>query len=75
MSKHTPKRYFDSSGNLIIKPYRLVDLQTIYDVDCRTFKKMIAPYISKIGEKRGNYYSTLQVTIITKSIGSPSIAK
>ena len=75
MSKHTPKRYFDGSGNLIIKPYRMIDLQTIYDVDYRTFKKMIEPFMSKIGERRGNYYSTLQVTIITRSIGSPSMAK
>lgn len=73
MSKHTPKRYFDSSGNLIIKPYRMVDLQRIYDIDHRTLKKMIEPYMSKIGERRGNYYSTLQVSMITKSIGSPSI--
>lgn len=75
MSKHTCKRYFDSSGNLLIKPYRLKDLQSIYDLDYRTFLRMIQPYQSEIGDKIGNYYTIHQVCMIIEKIGKPGVAK
>lgn len=73
MSKHTPKRYFDSSGSLILKPYRMSDLENIYDVDARTLKKWLKVYESEIGERNGTYYTVQQVLTIVEKIGMPGI--
>ncbi len=73
MSKHTPKKYFDSNGNLIIKPYRMIDLENIFDVDARTLKKWIKEYQTDIGEKKGKYFTILQVSTIIQKIGLPGI--
>lgn len=75
MPKHAPKKYFDGSGNLIIKPYRMVDLLSIFDVDYRTLRKWLEACKEEIGERQGNYYNARQVTLIVQKFGLPRIAQ
>jgi len=71
MGKHIKKEYYDTQGNLIVKPYRLVDLTAIFDVNVITLKKWIAQYPNELGEKSGKYYSVIQVKFMIEKFGLP----
>ncbi len=73
MPKHTVKKYFDLAGNLIIKPYRLMDLTIIFDVSEKTLRRWIREYQEEIGERNGFYYSAAQVTIMLNKFGRPQL--
>ena len=74
MAKHSLKKYFDISGNLIVKPYRMMDLCIIFDVSYKTLRKWIQEYREEIGIRKGIYYSTVQVGIMLGKFGRPHIA-
>ncbi len=74
MAKRSIKKYFDVNGNLIVKPYRTMDLCIIFDVGYKTFRSWIREYRAEIGERRGIYYSTGQVEIMLGKFGRPHIA-
>lgn len=71
MAKHKPKKYFDPSGNLIIKPYRLIDLAAIFDVNYRTMKRWMNNFPCELGNKEGKYYSIHQVQFMIGQFGLP----
>jgi hypothetical protein len=71
MGKHAKKQYYDEAGNLVLKPYRLVDLSQIFDVNVLTLKKWIAQYPQELGEKNGKYYSVNQVRFMAEKFGLP----
>lgn len=72
MAKHQPKQYFDTQGNLIIKPYRLLDLAAIFDVNYKTFRRWMDKYPEELGDRDGKYYSIRQVNFCIEKFGLPS---
>ena len=74
MAKRSIKKYFDVNGNLIVKPYRTMDLCIIFDVSYKTFRSWTREYREEIGERRGIYYRTGQVETMLGKFGRPHIA-
>jgi hypothetical protein len=71
MAKHESKKYFDDNGNLIIKPYRMLDLAAIFDVNYRTMKRWMSNFPNELGKKNGLYYSIHQVQFMIAQFGLP----
>ncbi|MGC4036071.1 MAG: hypothetical protein QM764_08920 [Chitinophagaceae bacterium] len=71
MAKHVNKKYFDDNGNLIIKPYRIIDLATIFDVNRKTMCRWLNNYPEELGKKMGNYFSIKQVEFMIGQFGLP----
>ena len=71
MAQHKTKEYYDAEGNLIIKPYRLKDLATIFDVNQQTLKRWMSKYPERLSEKDGKYYSVHQVNYMIEVFGLP----
>ena len=67
----TTKQVFDEQGNLIIRPYRLMDLATIYDVSPRTIRRWIDAKVPKLGKKKKKYFTVDQVQGIVTALGIP----
>jgi hypothetical protein len=68
--KRKVKKYYDELGNLYIKPYKLKDLTTIFDMNVQTLKSRIDEYpeMTKTGTY---YYSIVQVEFIISKLGLP----
>lgn len=71
MAKHEPKKYFDEKGNLIIKPYRIIDLAAIFDVNRKTMRRWMSNFPSELGKPDGKYYSINQVEFMIAQFGLP----
>lgn len=71
MAKHEPKKYFDEKGNLIIKPYRIIDLAAIFDVNRKTMRRWMNNLPSELGKPEGKYYSIRQVEFMIAQFGLP----
>jgi hypothetical protein len=71
MAKHQPKKYFDAAGNLIIKPYRLIDLAAIFDVNHKTMHRWISKHPQELGRRDGYYFSVQQVRFCIEQFGLP----
>lgn len=54
-----------------VKPYTHKDLSIFYGVSEKTFSNWLKPFQDEIGEKRGHFYTVLQVEIILAKIGIP----
>ncbi len=54
-----------------IKPYTHKELSGFYGVSEKTLKKWLHPFQELIGEKRGRFYTVVQVKIILDKIGIP----
>lgn len=72
MAKHQPKQYFDTAGHLIIKPYRLIDLAAIFDVNYKTMRRWMDKYPKELGKRDGKYYSIQQVNFCIEKFGLPA---
>lgn len=68
---HAIKQYFDQDGNLIIKPYRLIDLAAIFDVNTKTMRKWMDKYPEDLGKWEGKYFSIRQVRFCLEIFGLP----
>lgn len=66
----TPKSS-DSEIILKIKPYKLAELASIYEVSRPVLRAMIQPYSRKIGLRKGHYYTIRQVRYIISKLGMP----
>lgn len=62
---------YDEEGNLLIKPYRVMDLAALYDVTTKTMRKWIATAVPDIQKSSGHYYSAKAVAQIIQAIGAP----
>lgn len=71
MATHKIKSFYDDEGSLIIKPYRLIDLAQIFDVNYRTFKRWISNIEKEMGKADGKYYSIKQVEYMIAQFGLP----
>lgn len=69
--KKTDKVFYDERGKLIIKPYHLIDLAQIFDVNYRTFKRWIANIEKELGKPTGRFYSITQVEYMISQFGLP----
>lgn len=65
------KQYFDTDGKLIVKPYRLSDLATIFDVNRKTMRKWLDKYPDELGKREGKYFSVRQVQFCLEKFGLP----
>jgi len=54
-----------------VKPYTHKELSCFYGVSEKTLKKWLQPFQEQIGEKRGRFYTVVQVKIILDKIGIP----
>jgi hypothetical protein len=67
----TQKKLYDEQGNLIIRPYRLMDLAAIYDVSTRTMRRWIDAKAAEYGKKEKKYFTIQQVQGIITALGLP----
>ena len=67
----TTKKTYDDQGNLIIRPYRLMDLAAIYDVSTRTMRRWIDAKAPECGKKEKKYFTVDQVQGIVTALGIP----
>ena len=67
----TEKQLYDEQGNLIIRPYRLMDLAAIYDVSTRTMRRWIDGKAAEYGKKEKKYFTIEQVIGIITALGLP----
>lgn len=71
MSRKENKSYYDENGNMFIKPYQLIDLAKIFDVNYRTFKRWVNNIEKELGKPSGRYYSVAQVEYMIAQFGLP----
>lgn len=71
MAKHEPKKYFDEKGHLIIKPYRIIDLAAIFDVNRKTMRRWMNNFPGELGQREGKYFSINQVEFMIAQFGLP----
>jgi uncharacterized protein YjcR len=67
----TKKQYYDAEGSIIVRPYRLKDLATIYDVSTRTMRRWIDAKLGDTGKKTTKYFMVEQVKSIMDVVGYP----
>jgi hypothetical protein len=60
-----------TTGEITVKAYTTKELAALYGISSKTIKTWLQPYTTLIGEKRGRYYTTLQVRTIFEKIGEP----
>ena len=69
--QQTTKKLYDEQGNLVIRPYRLMDLAAIYDVSTRTMRRWIDAKAPEHGKKNKKYFTVDQVRGIVTALGIP----
>ena len=60
-----------STNDTTVKAYTTKELAALYGISSKTIKTWLQPYAAVIGEKRGRYYTTLQIRTIFEKIGEP----
>ena len=60
-----------STNETTVKAYTISELAALYGISIKTIKTWLQPHAELIGEKRGRYYTTLQVRMIFEKIGQP----
>lgn len=55
-----------------LRPYKLIELASIYGMHRNTFRAWIQPFKEKIGERKRHYYNVRQVLIIVQNLGIPA---
>jgi hypothetical protein len=63
----------NENSTVAIRPYKLKELAAMYGVDRKTFRKWLTPFLEKIGNREGHFYTISQVKIILEAIGYPSM--
>ncbi len=67
----TEKKFFDEQGNMLIRPYRLMDLAAIYDVSSKTMRRWIDAKAPEFAKKTRTYFTIDQVKGIVTILGMP----
>ena len=60
-----------NQSTIVLKPYSVKEIATVFSVSDRTIKKWIEPFEPEIGRKQGRYYTVLQVKMIFEKLGVP----
>lgn len=61
------------TGKIDLRPYTFKQLYQLYGVSDKTFRKWLKPFAEEIGERRGRYYTIMQVRTILERIGIPGV--
>lgn len=56
---------------VLIKGYTLKELSALYGVSTKCLRTWMEPHMESIGEKKGRYFTTLQVRTIFEKLGEP----
>jgi hypothetical protein len=59
------------STDVLIKGYTLKELSALYGVSTKCLRTWMEPHTASIGEKKGRYFTTLQVRVIFEKLGLP----
>lgn len=59
------------TNDTIIRGYTLKELAALYGVSTKCLRTWLEPHAAAVGEKKGRYFTTLQVRIIFKKLGEP----
>lgn len=62
----------DEKRKIALKPYKLVELVTIYGYSKYIMRQKLKEHKKDIGKRKGHYYSYEQILIIFKLIHLPS---
>jgi hypothetical protein len=54
-----------------IRPFKVVELSNLYEIDKRTFNRWLKPFASLIGKPNGQFFTVLQVKKIFLHLGPP----
>ena len=54
-----------------VKAYTISELAALYGISTKTIKTWLKPHVQEIGQRRGRYFTTLQIRIIFEKIGMP----
>lgn len=57
-----------------MRAYTVRELASFYGITTKCFRGWIAPFKEEIGQKRGNYYTVLQVQIMLSKLGLPDLS-
>lgn len=64
-----------TNHHIKVKPLTTGQLAELYEVNERTFKHWLEPFIEELGERRGNFYTITQVETIFANLGVPPSLK
>lgn len=64
----------ENNKGVLIRPYTLKELASLYGVGWRTLKRWLVPFREEIGEKNGRYFSIPQVKKIFEKIDYPTFS-
>ena len=53
------------------RPYSLKEMSYFYQIDKRTFLRLLKPFAQEIGERTGWYFNVRQVEVIILKLGMP----
>lgn len=56
---------------MLVKPYTVKELASLYGVSPRTFRNWIAPFKDELGKRTGHFYMVDEVKAILKKFGIP----
>jgi uncharacterized protein YjcR len=60
-----------TATELLIKGYTLKELSALYGVSTKCLRTWMEPHMEDIGEKKGRYFTTLQIRTIFEKLGEP----
>jgi hypothetical protein len=60
-----------TTSEILVKGYNSKELSALYGISPKTFKTWLEPHLETVGEKRGRYFTALQVRLIFEILGIP----
>ncbi len=57
----------------VMKPYSIGELAIIYGVSIQVMHRWLGKLQNELGEKRGRFYTTKQVTLVFEKLGLPQM--
>lgn len=67
------QREAQGAADVLIKGYTLKELSALYGVSTKCMRTWMEPHAASIGEKKGRYFTTLQVRTIFEKLGEPGL--
>ena len=58
-----------------VRPYTYKELTELYGVSKKTLQTWLRPFKEQVGEKRGRYFTVIQIDVIFKNLGFPKNLK
>lgn len=58
-----------------VRPYTYKELTELYGVSKKTLQTWLRPFKDQVGEKRGRYFTVIQIDVIFKNLGFPKNLK